>query len=99
MRLMSWQMPQVSVKRCFIGPSGQSLAVYCACARLACASRASRTELVRDGTSLVGVLIAIGVLPERGVLRRLCLAFGGAWRKSGPSAIARAAAIAHCEYF
>jgi hypothetical protein len=29
-RLMSWQAPHVSAKRCFIGPSGQSFAVYCA---------------------------------------------------------------------
>ena len=31
--------PQVSVKRCFIAPSGQSFAVYCACAGRACVIR------------------------------------------------------------
>ncbi len=41
---------------------------------------------MRDEASLIDVLIVIGVLPERGVLRRLCLAFGGAWRKFLPNA-------------
>jgi stage V sporulation protein SpoVS len=59
MRLMSWQAPQVSVKRCFIAPSGHSLAVYCAWADVTCANtaRTSNAQLVSARVTLIGMVV------------------------------------------
>ncbi len=63
---MSWQAPQVSAKRCFIAPSGQSLAVYCACAGSACTNNASASseQPVSGRARVVGIFIVILVFIE-----------------------------------
>src|SRR5262249_56209016 len=74
MRLMSWQAPQVSVKRCFIAPSGHSFAVYCACAGAANAIRISASSAHLVGGLPVS-LIGMAVLPESDIFP-LCFVVG-----------------------
>src|SRR5215831_17713021 len=57
---MSWQPPQVSTKRCFIGPSGQSLAVYWAWAGVLAARMSAKAALP---TSCLLSAFRMSVLP------------------------------------
>src|SRR5665213_1700853 len=43
---MSWQPSQVATKRCLLGPSGHSFAVYCACA-----ADAQKTTMANENIS------------------------------------------------
>src|SRR5262245_14134923 len=82
MRLMSWQAPQVSVKRCFIAPSGHSFAVYCACAGAANAIRISASSAHLVGGLPVS-LIGMAVLPESDIFP-LCFVVGDSLAQKDP---------------
>src|SRR3954451_21941676 len=67
---MSWHAPQVEAKRCFIGPSGHSLAVYCAEAGAVSAPIRNAPNAMSEKPSFAAIVIPPAFVAARVAFER-----------------------------